>query len=142
MEKKKNKKQLAIKQFLVYIVSTTDTHITDIINQIRAVKGVVTISIFEPSKHISKNKDFTKLKLKFLQYSDNTEENIKQLKKEILLVNGVDTIILKIRKTDIGNDTNIQKYSEPLAVRGKGGANVLKIQQPKKETDDDINQKE
>ena len=122
MEKPEKKNKLAIKQFLVYVMSKREIHITDIITQIRAIKGVVTISVFESSKHINNEKDFTKLKLKFLQYSENSEENIKQLKKDILMIPGVYSIILKIKKTDLELKG---AHANPSARRGIGGAPVV-----------------
>lgn len=140
MENPKKKKELALKQFLVYVMSNKTVHITDIITQVRAIKGVVTISIFEASKAISPDRDFTKLKLKFLQYSENTEENIKQLKKDILMVPGVHNIILKIKKTDLEGQGG---GSQPSAIRGTGGAPVVKVQKSKEEDNADvINKKE
>jgi len=140
MENPQKKKNLALKQFLVYVMSSKKTHITDIITQIRAIKGVVTISIFESSKSIAADKDFTKLKLKFLQYSENTEENIKQLKKDILMVPGVFNIILKIKKTDLEAKGG---GSQPTAIRGTGGAPVVKTTKPTEEDSaDGINKKE
>lgn len=124
MEKPQKKKKLALKQFLVYVLSNKEVHITDIITQIRAIKGVVTISIFESSKSVDKEKDFTKLKLKFLQYSENMEENVKQLKKDILMVPGIYNIILKIKKTDLEMKGGA---SQPSAVRGIGGAQIVKV---------------
>lgn len=101
MSENKNERTLALKQFLLYLVSSSDTQITDIITEMRALKGVVTISIFESTKSLSETKHFTKLKLKYLQYSNNLKENIKLLKKEILQVSGVVSVNLKIKKSDI-----------------------------------------
>ena len=141
MENTPKKKELAIKQFLVYVMSAKTVHITDIITQVRAIKGVVTISIFESSRSITPDKHFTKLKLKFLQYSESTEENIKQLKKDILMVDGVLNIILKIRKTDLEVKGG---GSQPTAIRGTGGAPVTKVSdKPKEEVNSDgIDKKE
>lgn len=141
MEKTENKNELAIKQFLVYVMSKHAVHITDIITQIRAIKGVVTISIFESSKRIDQDKDFTKLKLKFLEYSKNTEENIKQLKKDILFIEGVYSIILKIRRTDL--ELKGGGFG-PSAQRGQGGLSSIKLDKPKEqgELNNGISEKE
>lgn len=139
MEKTEKKKTLALKQFLVYVMSKHAVHITDIITQIRAIKGVVTISVFESSKRINNERDFTKLKLKFLQYSENTEENIKQLKKDILMVPGVYSIILKIKKTDLELKGG---SAHPSAQRGIGGAPVVKTDKPNEEESADVSTKE
>ena len=141
MENTKKKNELALKQFLVYVMSNKRVHITDIITQIRAIKGVVTISIFESSKIITADRHFTKLKLKFLQYAENTEENIKELKKDILLIPGIYNIILKIKKTDL--DTN-GGSSQPSAIRGAGGSSVVKMDKSneKEDSSDGINKKE
>lgn len=105
MDKNKRKKTLALKQFLVYIVSSRDVHITDILTEIRAIRGVVTVSIFESAKKLDEERNLTKVKLKFLQFSEIMSENIKTLKKNILLINGISSIIMKIKKTDI--DKNV-----------------------------------
>lgn len=139
MEKTEKKKKLAIKQFLVYVMSVHAVHITDIITQIRAIKGVVTISVFESSKRINNERDFTKLKLKFLQYSELTEENIKQLKKDILMIPGVYSIILKIKKTDLELKGG---SAHPAAQRGVGGAPVVPTDKSKeKEESADVDTK-
>jgi hypothetical protein len=101
----KNKKTLALKQFLVYIVSSRDIHITDILTEIRAIKGVVTVSIFESSKKLDEERNLTKVKLKFLQFSEIMSTDLKQLKKNILLIDGISSIIMKIKKSDI--DRNV-----------------------------------
>jgi hypothetical protein len=141
MENPKKKNELAIKQFLIYVMSNKKVHITDIITQIRAIKGVVTISIFESSKKITADRDFTKLKLKFLQYSENTEENIKELKKDILLIPGIYNIILKIKKTDLEVKGG---SAQPAATRGTGGSSVVKTTKSneKEDSNDGINTKE
>lgn len=141
MENAKKKNELALKQFLVYVLSNTRVHITDIITQIRAIKGVVTISIFESSKKVTADRHFTKLKLKFLQYSENTEENIKALKKDILLIPGIYSIILKIKKTDLEGKGG---SAQPSATRGTGGSPIVKTDKSKEKEDsnDGINKKE
>ncbi len=108
MEKNK-KKQLAIKQFLIYMVSDKMVHITDIMTEIRAIKGVVTISIFEPTRNLDENRHFTKLRLKFLQFSEIIDENIKELKQDILKVHGVKSVIMKIKKSDIDVQNSNQR---------------------------------
>lgn len=105
MEKKKNKNDLVIKQFLIYLVSDKFVHITDIMTEIRAIKGVITVSVFEPTRSLDENTHFTKLRLKFLQFSEIIDENIKELKRDISRINGVKSIIMKIKKSDIMQNT-------------------------------------
>ncbi len=101
----KKRKKLSLKQFLVYLVTSRDVHITDILTEIRAVKGVVTVSIFEAAKKLDDTKNLTKIKLKFLQFSEIASEDIKSLKKNLLMIDGVMSMILKIKKSDI--DKNV-----------------------------------
>lgn len=100
MDSKKTK-SVSLKQFLVYVVSASTVQITDIITEARALEGVVTISIFESTRKISETKNLTKIKLKYLEFSDNFSENIKKLKKSLSQINGVLSLILKIKKADI-----------------------------------------
>jgi hypothetical protein len=117
MEEKKKKKEskLSLKQFLCYLVSDDMTQISDIITKLRAVRGVVTISIFEPTKKYAKNKHLTKIKLKYLMFSQNLKENIKMLKKSILSVDGVYSVVLKIKRTDLqsGDASNLTPQQKP-----------------------------
>lgn len=106
MEQNQKKKNIALKQFLVYIVSTRNIQITDIITEARALEGVVTISIFEPTRKMTETKNLTKIKLKFLEFSDNLKESIKKLRKSILEIDGVITAILKIKKSDVFDKNN------------------------------------
>lgn len=96
-------KVLELKQFLIYLVTNPERQISDVVTEMRALQGVVTISIFEATRNLSDFKQLTKIKLKYLQVSDNLVENIKFLKKQILSVKGVISIVLKIKKTEIQN---------------------------------------
>jgi phosphoribosylanthranilate isomerase len=102
MEEEKNKKKaIVVKEFLVYCIFKREVHITDIMTEIRAIKGVITVSVFEPEAKISEEKMLAKLRLKYLQFSDVIDEDVKELKKNILFINGVNNIILKIKKVDL-----------------------------------------
>lgn len=103
MEEEKPKKSIVVKEFLIYCIFDDKKHITDIMTEIRAITGVVTVSIFESEKKITENKKMVKLRMKFLQFSDIIDEDIKILKKDILSVEGVYNIVMKIRKIDLDN---------------------------------------
>lgn len=103
MEDNKKKKQLAVKQFLVYLITKADNQISDIITKIRALNGVITVSIFEATRKLSDTRHLTKIKIKFLQFADDLNEQIKMLKKSIIHVEGVISATLKIKRVDIQN---------------------------------------
>lgn len=106
MDENKSEKKLVLKQFLVYIISDNTKQISDVITEMRALPGVVTISVFEATRKMSQTKNLTKLKLKYLQFSNNLKESIKILKKSILKVDGVSNAILKMKKSDLINNSN------------------------------------
>lgn len=94
-------KVLELKQFLIYLVTNPERQISDVVTELRALRGVVTISIFEATRNLSDFKQLTKIKLKYLQFSDNLVENIKFLKKQMLSIKGVISVVLKIKKTEL-----------------------------------------
>lgn len=97
----KKDKELAIKQFLAYLITDAEKQISDIITRIRALNGVITVSIFEATRSISKTKHLTKVKFKFLQYAHDLEEQIKLLKKSILHIDGISSVTLKLKRADL-----------------------------------------
>lgn len=98
---KKQKKELSLKHFLIHLITNELFQISDILTEIRALKGVVTISIFEPTIKYGTDKHLTKVKLKYLILGGNFKENIKTLKKSILSLNGVQAMVIKIKKSDL-----------------------------------------
>lgn len=96
---------------LVYLVTDANINITDILTQIRAIKGVVTLSVYEPTHYINDRQHITKVRVRFLSLSKNIRINLKLFKINLKQIDGVESIVVKIRTADIKNITGRQgKY--------------------------------
>jgi hypothetical protein len=67
------------------IKSTTEKNISDILDQIRALRKITTVKNITPPDYPQKeNIEYTKINIKFLSKTGKPEEDIKEFKQEIL----------------------------------------------------------
>jgi hypothetical protein len=67
------------------IKSNTEQNISDILDQIRALKKITTVKNITPPNYPQKeNIEYTKINIKFLSKTGNPEEDIEEFKQEIL----------------------------------------------------------
>lgn len=118
-------KYVILNQILVFLVTSKDYKIMNILTQIRALKGVVTISVVDPTRTLSHNEHFTKLSLKFLGASKGIAESLKMLKRSIQNIDGVNNVIIKIKTSDLRNlgVNNVTTQTPPMA---PNSGNIIK----------------
>lgn len=67
------------------IHSNTDVNISDILDQVRALKKITTVKNITPPEYPQKqNIEYTKVNIKFLSRTGNPEEDLEEFKQEIL----------------------------------------------------------
>lgn len=90
---------IILNQLLVYLLTSDTEKIGNIMTQIRALKGVVTLSVTQATTPYSQTEHITKLRLKFLASAKNAQLDLKQMKQSIANINGVTNVILKLRRS-------------------------------------------
>ena len=71
-------------QVNAYMLTDTDFNITDVLDQVRAVRKITIVTINTPDDYIQKsNVEFQKLKIKFVTRTD-PKTDLLQIEKEIL----------------------------------------------------------
>jgi hypothetical protein len=69
----------------VIIQSNTDENISDILDQIRALRKITTVKNVTPPEYPQKqNVEYTKVNIKFLSRTGKPEEDLEEFKQEIL----------------------------------------------------------
>ena len=69
----------------VIIQSSTDENISDILDQIRALRKITTVKNITPPEYPQKqNVEFTKVNIKFLSRTGKPEEDLEEFRQEIL----------------------------------------------------------
>jgi 5-bromo-4-chloroindolyl phosphate hydrolysis protein len=67
------------------IQSNTDENISDILDQIRALRNITTVKNITPSEYPQKqNVEYTKVNIKFLSRTGKPEEDLEEFRQEIL----------------------------------------------------------
>lgn len=94
---------IILNQLLVFLITAKDAKISNVLTQIRALKGVVTLSVYEATHSMNSNQHLTKIRVKFLGLSKNLKMNLKAFKIGMKQITGVETVIIKIRRSDIKN---------------------------------------
>lgn len=102
---------IVLNQLEIIVITNADEKISNVLTQIRALKGVVTISVTQATRQFTVSEHITKLRLKFLTIARNAKTDLKNLKSSILNIPGVTNAIIKMRNMNTTNthDSAINK---------------------------------
>ena len=67
-------------QAIAQVESDRKRNLTDVLDQLRGVCGITVVTVLEPPKPLSANKEITKVKIKFLQTHPSLALHIKKMK--------------------------------------------------------------
>lgn len=90
---------IILNQILVYLLTDSQEKISTVLTQIRALKGVVTLSVAQATASYSNDEHITKLRLKFLASTKAARSDLKELKKCISNITGVTNVIIKLARS-------------------------------------------
>jgi hypothetical protein len=100
---------IVLNQLLVYLVTSADEKISNILTQIRALRGVVTLSVYEATHSLNASQHLTKIRVKFLSLSKNLRMNLKLFKIAMKQIPGIDSLAIKVRTSDVRNTNSRPK---------------------------------
>lgn len=101
-----------LNQILLYLFSHDDEKISNILTQIRALRGVVTLSIAQATTKYSQTEHITKLRLKFLASAKSAQVDLKSLKSSISGIHGVTHVIIKLNRFQNNNQPQEMRQSQ------------------------------